>query len=192
MYPYVADVLVILDGSASVTDDNFGKFLEFTKALVDSYNISENGFHLGVIEYSDNGNLVIPLNGFYNNAQLKTEIDKIRPSGGSSRTDKALELAWREGFSEANGARITATKIVVLVTDGKSSGKRALKDAVVPLKRKGAVVHVVTVGEEAKDPSVTDIGTSVHHVGSPENMTSVVPALVSVINKNIIKGKYEV
>ena len=192
MYPYVADVVVVLDGSASVKKKDFKQFKEFVKLLVNSYNVSENGVRLSVIEYSDDANLIIPLNQFYDVGRLKSEIDRIQPSGGSSHTDKALDKAWKEGFSSKNGARPGIPKILILVTDGKSSGKTTLENAVLPLRLNGIVVHIVAIGNDAKHPSVVGVaagGDHVHPVGTPDDVTSVIPGIIRMINKNLDKGK---
>ena len=191
VYQQAADVLVLLDGSSSVKEYDFKQVKEFVKSLVDSYTISENGVRFSVVEYSDKARVVIPLNRFYDGKQLKTEIENIRASGGTSQTDKALETALREGFSLENGARPGAPKTLILVTDGKSAGKTSLRDAVLPLRQSGIVVHVVGIGNEAKDPDVISVasgGGYVHQVDKFDDISGVVPGLVQKINENLEKG----
>lgn len=191
MYQRIADILVLLDGSASVKDHDFKQVKDFVKTLVDSYEISENGIRLSVIEYSDEAKLVIPLNRFYNAVQLKNAVDQIQASGGTSQIGNALETAGREGLSLENGARPGAPKTVILITDGKAAGERSLEDAVLPLRQRGIVVHVVSIGNEAKDPQVTSAATGddyVHPIDKSDDITSVVPGLVQKINENLDKG----
>jgi Mg-chelatase subunit ChlD len=192
VYQQVADVLVLLDGSASVKAHEFKQVKDFVKSLVDSYKIAENGVRFAVVEYSDKAKVVIPLNRFYDANQLKTEIDNIQASGGTSRISKALETALREGFSLENGARPAAPKTLILITDGKSAGDTSLEDAVFPLKQSGVVVHVVAIGNAAKDPDVTSVaagGDYVQSVDKSDDITSIVPGLVKMINENLDRGK---
>ena len=185
-------MLVLLDGSASVKERGFKQVKDFVKSLVDSYKISENGVRFSVLEYSDTARVIIPLNRFYDADQLKTEIENIQASGGTSQTDKALETALREGFSLENGARPGAPKTLILITDGKSSGETSLQDAVLPLRQSGVVVHVVAIGDEAKDSDVKSVaagGDYVQPVDKFDDITVVVPGLVQKINENLDKGK---
>ena len=192
VYQQVSDVLVLLDGSASVKAHEFQQLKNFVNSLVDSFKIGENDVRFSVIEYSDKAKVVIPLNRFYDADQLKTAIGQIQASGGTSNTDKALDTALREGFSLQNGARPGAPKTLILITDGKSAGEKSLQDAVLPLRKSGVVVHVVAIGNEARDPDVTSIAASseyVQVVDKPDGITSVFPGLVRKINENLDKGK---
>lgn len=189
--PNVADIVVLLDGSASVKKQDFEQFKDFVKLLANPSWISEKNVHLSVMEFSDDARVVIPLNRFYDVTELRSAIDRLQASGGSSRTDIALEKAWGEGFAPENGARVDAPKILILVTDGKSSGTTQLKNAVMPLRQNGVAVHVVAIGDGAGEPSLVDVatrGSYVETVGRPDHVTSVLPSIIRKINKNLEKG----
>ena len=184
--------MVVLDGSASVNKHDFKKVKDLTKSLVDSYTIAKDAVRFSVIEYSDNAKLIIPFNRFYDANQLKTAIDGIQASGGTSQTDKALETASREGFSLENGARPGVPKTLILITDGKSAGEKSLQDAVLPLRQRGVVVHVIAIGKEAKNPDVTSVaagGDYIQEVDKYDGINSVIPGLVKKINENLDDGK---
>jgi hypothetical protein len=191
VYQQAADVLVLLDGSASVKENDFKRVKELVKWLVDSYTISENGVRFSVMEYSDEATVVIPLNRFYDEDQLKAAIENIRASGGTSQTAKALETVVREGFSLENGARPGAPKTLILVTDGSSAGETSLQDAVLPLRKSGIVVHVVSIGKKAKDPDTTSVASGHEYVQTVvgfDDISGIVPGLVQKINENLDKG----
>lgn len=184
-----------MDGSASVKEQDFEQFKNFVKSLVGSYTISESGVRFSVVEYSDKARIAIPLSRYSDSNQLKTEINGIQPSGGTSQIKKALETALREGFSSENGARPDAPKTLILITDGKSAGEASLQGAVLALRKSGVVVHVVGIGDKANDPDVISVAAGseyVELVDKTDEITSVLPDLVRKINERLNKGNCRV
>lgn len=59
---FPSDTIVLLDGSNSITEANFHKYmLNFTKQVAKALNISQSGNRLGVVQFSTNQVLEIPL-----------------------------------------------------------------------------------------------------------------------------------
>ncbi|XP_046851026.1 collagen alpha-6(VI) chain-like [Xenia sp. Carnegie-2017] len=189
-YKKFADILVLLDGSASVNDHDFKYFKNFVRLLVKSFTISHNGVQLGVIEFSDQPRLIIPLNKFYDEDQINNAIGSIQPSRGHSRIDAALEFARRVGFSLMNGARPSAHKTLVLLTDGLFPGGKSLDDAVTSLSRANILLYVVTIGNEEQTSDVSSVKTSggyVNRLDEAKKINTVVPGLLNKINENLNK-----
>lgn len=85
-----------------------------TKAI-DQFDISETGTHVAVIEYSTNATVQLKFNEFrgahLNAANVKRKILAIPHSRGFTYINKALNLADKELFSEANGMRKDVLKV---------------------------------------------------------------------------------
>lgn len=147
---------------------------------------------LGVIEFSDQPRLIIPLNKFYDKDQINNAIGSIQPSRGHSRIDAALEFARRVGFSLMNGARPSAHKTLVLLTDGLFPGGKSLDDAVTSLSRANILLYVVTIGNEEQTSDVSSVKTSggyVNRLDEAKKINTVVPGLLNKINENLNRGK---
>jgi uncharacterized protein YegL len=141
------DIAVILDGSQSLSEQDFEKLKDFTKSVVDKYGVSKSGPHIAVVEFSKEPAIAIRLDDHFEAASLKRAIDNIKPSGNLQvRTDEALTVVVNEVFSLKSGGRPSAPKIVILVTDDESTGDRSLEEVNKEAERQGARVLVVTIG----------------------------------------------
>lgn len=129
----------------------FNEAKEFIKNMVDDYKISEPGTHVGIVEYSDEPTIRMRLRDTFNKKAIKTAVDTMTPSEGSSgNLAKALENAVEMMFSVAMGGRPSAKKILVVITASDTLDKEGLKKASKPLKEQGVRIYVVPVGEKSK------------------------------------------
>ena len=113
--PIPLDFAMIVDASGSISRRNFKKLLDFIQDLLDGFDISEEGTHIAVIEYSTKASVQIKFNDF-SGAQLhapniKRKIRRIPHSRGYTYIDKALKLANTSVFSEEGGMRPGVTKV---------------------------------------------------------------------------------
>ncbi|CAD5215314.1 unnamed protein product [Bursaphelenchus okinawaensis] len=126
------DLILLLDASGSVGGDTFQLQLNFASHLANRLNVSAQGSHLAVIQYSETPQLEISLNQYTNPNQLDWAIQRIKYQSGATNTGKALQLALENGFQGARGGNVP--KAVIVVTDGQSQDDVAeaaqrLKDA---------------------------------------------------------------
>ena len=143
----VLDLVFALDGSDSLTTVQFEKLKEFVLKSLHSYDISRENTHVGVIEYSDQVSVKIPLHQFSTAQQLKEAVQNIQPSKGRGvLTDQVLDKAAKEVFSPSSGGRPGASKALVILTDDPSFGSRPVSEAVKPLQAMGVFVTVVAIG----------------------------------------------
>ena len=89
--------------------------IEFIEDMVDGFDISEDGTHISVIEYSTKASVQIRFDDFsgaqLNGANLKRKVRKIPHSRGFTNIDKALQLANTDVFSAKAGMRPNVTKV---------------------------------------------------------------------------------
>ena len=192
---HILDLVFALDGSDSLTTDEFGKLKEFVMKSLSSYNISRENTHVGVIEYSDEVSIKLPLHQYFTIKELREAIKNIVPSRGRNAvTDEAFKIAIEDVFSITSGGRPGAAKILVLITDDPSTmtADDAASEIVEPLKKTGIQVHVVAIGNRIPPEVLKNITFSdehVHVVPTPEELPGKTDDVVDVIDEAVQNRK---
>ena len=183
-----------LDGSESLAKKGFDKIKDLVKMMVDNYTISEPETHVGVIEFSDKANVIFPLNKLFESSSIKDQVQLINPSGGKETvTDEVLQKSADEVFDVKSGGRPGASKVLIIITDGKSTGEEPPKRAVKPVKEKGVRVYVVNIGEDTDKDELKDIvptEKNIYPVKNTDEVPTVAPKLVEDIDKDIKKRMF--
>ena len=181
----VLDLVFAIDGSDSLLPEQFEHLKQLAKNMIDLYSISEKATHVGVLEYSDKAVVEIKLNDFYKSWELKQAIDRIKSSNKKGVvTDEVLRKAADKIFNSENGARPGAAKVLVILTDDKSTGEEPLGQAVVPLNDKGVRIYVVSIGPNTDQDEIKTIVAGDKNIISTKT-TYEVPPLAPVLKKQI-------
>ena len=142
------DLAFVLDDSNSVNDEEFHDVIKFVTYMIDAYpGISASGTRVGVVMFSTNAEISIAFDRYYQREQLVAAVKSLTRIRGKTFINEGLEKA-NELFTPARGSRNDASKVMVLMTDGKSK-----VDVVPPaqrLREKG--VRVIVVGVGSVDP----------------------------------------
>ena len=190
------DLIFALDGSQSVGEGGFKNIKSLVLTMLDNYNISESGTHVGVIEFSNQANVVFPLNQLFDSTLIKDQVQRIVSSGGKETvTDEVLRKLANEVFDAKSGGRPGASKVLIIITDGKSTGEEPPKRAVKPVKEKGVRVYVVNIGEDTDKDELEDIvptEKNIYPAKTTTQLPSIAPKLVEDIDKDIKKRKSRV
>ena len=161
--------------------------------MIDFYKISETETHVGVVEFSNKAKVILPLNQIFDAGSIKDEVQRMSPSGGKGTvTDEALRKSADNVFDVKSGGRPGASKVLIIVTDGKSTGKEPPKRAVKPLKEMGVRVYVVNIGDETNKDELNDMvptKESIFFVKDAGKAPSVLPKLVEDVRKDVKKRK---
>ena len=174
-----------LDGSQSISDKGFINIKELVGTLVNNYNISQTETHVGIIEFSNKANVVLPLNKLFEASAIKDKIQSIVPSGGKETvTDEALRKSADEVFDVKSGGRPGASKVLIVVTDDKSTGKEPPKRAVKPLREKGVRIYIVNIGENTDEDELKDIVPTEKNIYSAKSHTEI-PRIAPKLADNI-------
>ncbi|NXO60870.1 ITA2 protein, partial [Aramus guarauna] len=125
----VIDVVVVCDESNSIYP--WDAVRAFLKKFVQGLDIGPNKTQVGLIQYANNPRVVFNLNTY----QTKDEVVKamegtIQKGGDLTNTFKAIDNARQFAFSPEAGGRLTATKVMVVVTDGESHDGSSLKTVI--------------------------------------------------------------
>ena len=185
------DLVFALDGSQSIGEKGFKSIKDLVEAMVYNYNISESETHVGVIEFSSQANVIIPLNQLFEKTLIIDQVQRITPSGGKETfTDEALRKSADELFDVKSGGRPGASKVLIIITDGKSTGEEPPKRAVKPLKEKGVRVYVVNIGDDTDKDELKDIvptGKNIYPAKTTTKVPSIAPKLIDDIDEDIKK-----
>ena len=124
------DLGVIADISTSIGKPNLPKLKEALATVVDKFEISPEGTHMGFITFARNANLLFNFaDGKYHDKEAaKQKISEIQGLHHATRTDKALILANDELFTEAGGDRPDKPNVLLVFTDGKPTPKHGYQD----------------------------------------------------------------
>uniref|UniRef100_A0A8C4N316 VWFA domain-containing protein n=1 Tax=Eptatretus burgeri TaxID=7764 RepID=A0A8C4N316_EPTBU len=119
-----ADLVFLLDGSTSVTEDNFMKVLNAVQMIVDSLNIGADKVRVALVQYSGSffggkNTLHFNLDQYNNAADLHKAISSVSYMKGFTYTGKALDYTLKNVF-EAK-ARPSVAKVLILITDGNAN-----------------------------------------------------------------------
>ncbi len=79
------NVVIALDGSRNVKPEDFTKMKNSVKNIINSLVVSPQDSRVGVLEYSDQVNVIFHLNQYRNNRGVLDAIDDIQPSFGNGR-----------------------------------------------------------------------------------------------------------
>ncbi|KAM9360202.1 integrin alpha-2 [Symphorus nematophorus] len=123
------EIVIVLDGSNSIYP--WGPMTAFLQKLIPALDIGPQGTQVSVIQYAVDPKVEFRLNQYKTKEEVITAASRITQMyGHSTNTFRAIEYASKWGFSQNNGARPDAAKVMVVVTDGESHDE-AIRDRVI-------------------------------------------------------------
>ena len=116
----VFDLVVVMDSSGSINEEELAKAKNFLKIVVDLLDISSTGIHLGFVNYASSAVLEFCLMDKFSKTDIKDCIDDAMQIGNGTRTDKALTLATNCSLTEG---RMNIPQVIMTLTDGASDSR---------------------------------------------------------------------
>ncbi|GCC31756.1 hypothetical protein chiPu_0010217 [Chiloscyllium punctatum] len=170
------DLVFILDGSFSVGPENFEIVKNWIVNISSSFEIGTTFTQVGVIQYSDDPLLEIPLDKYRSNEDLMKAMEAILYRGGNTRTGKAITFGVNYVFATSTRAANAVTKVAVVLTDGKSQDD--VKDSAEEARKKKIILFAIGVGQEIEDAELQAIAnkpssTYVFHVEDYSGITKI-------------------
>ncbi|XP_062388354.1 cartilage matrix protein-like [Sardina pilchardus] len=114
-----ADIVFLLDGSSSVKADKFVLIKEFVKSVTKTLLPFDTLFAFA--QYSDQMTKHVNFNEF-NRTDFENQVDSIVQRQGGTHTGYAVEKVVKYMFHSFAGARPAAKRILMIITDGQTSG----------------------------------------------------------------------
>ncbi|KAM3870859.1 collagen alpha-1(XII) chain-like [Diretmus argenteus] len=143
-----ADVVLLVDGSYSIGLQNFAKVRGFLEILVNSFDIGHNKVQLSLVQYSRDPHTEFALNTHHDISAVVKAVRSFPYRGGSTNTGKAMGYVKDKIFIPARGARQNVPRVMVLITDGKSSD--SFKDAATNLRNVDVEIFAVGVKDAVR------------------------------------------
>ncbi|KAM5135915.1 collagen alpha-1(XX) chain [Mantella aurantiaca] len=143
------DIIVLVDSSWSVGRANFRLVKNFLWGIFSPLHISRDKIRVGLSQYSGEPQTEWDLNSYSTKADVLEAIRRVKYKGGNTFTGMALTHVLEENLRAASGARAQASKVLVLLTDGKSQD-----DAItVAQTLKEAGIYMFAIGVKNADES---------------------------------------
>ncbi|XP_034531147.1 collagen alpha-1(XII) chain [Notolabrus celidotus] len=143
-----ADVVLLVDGSYSIGLQNFAKVRAFLEVLVNSFDVGPNKVQLSLVQYSRDPHTEFALNTHHDINAVVKAVRTFPYRGGSTNTGRAMKYVREKIFIPARGARPEVPRVMVLITDGKSSD--SFKDAATNLRNTDVEIFAVGVKDAVR------------------------------------------
>lgn len=140
-----ADLVFLVDGSASIGLKNFQQIREFLMSVVKNFEIAPNKVRVGMVQFSDTPKTEFFLNTYEEKQEILDYIKNLPYKTGGTYTGDALKFLLKNHFVEAAGSRANqmVPQIAFVITDGSS------QDEVEPhaqeLRQKGVKVYAIGI-----------------------------------------------
>uniref|UniRef100_A0A3B4UBU8 Collagen alpha-1(XII) chain n=1 Tax=Seriola dumerili TaxID=41447 RepID=A0A3B4UBU8_SERDU len=143
-----ADVVLLVDGSYSIGLQNFAKVRAFLEVLVNSFDIGPSKVQISLVQYSRDPHTEFALNTHHDINAVVKAVRTFPYRGGSTNTGKAMTYVREKIFINSRGARQNVPRVMVLITDGKSSD--SFKDAATNLRNIDVEIFAVGVKDAVR------------------------------------------
>uniref|UniRef100_A0AAY4DM63 Collagen alpha-1(XXI) chain n=1 Tax=Denticeps clupeoides TaxID=299321 RepID=A0AAY4DM63_9TELE len=144
-----SDLVFVLDGSWSVGEINFEIVKMWLVNITSSFEIGQKFTQVGVVQYSDDPVLPIPLGIHHSSKELIEAMESIQYMGGNTRTGQAITFANNKLFALSERGPKGIAKIAVVLTDGKSQDE--VLAAAEAARKKGIILFAIGVGSETEE-----------------------------------------
>ncbi|EMP42389.1 Integrin alpha-1 [Chelonia mydas] len=123
------DVVVVCDESNSIYP--WTAVSAFLTKFVQGLDIGPTKTQVGLVQYGNDPRVVFNLNTYKTKDDVVKAMSQTFQKGGDlTNTFKAIDYARRHAFSTESGGRPTATKVMVVVTDGESHDGSSLQEVI--------------------------------------------------------------
>lgn len=158
-----ADIVFVLDSSDSEGPENFQKELDFVYRFAVQFRIGPQNVQFSLVAFSSDVKNQFHFNTYHSRHDVLFAIRNTSYIGTGTNTSKALNFVRTESLDASNGVRRNATKIVVVITDGRSDSPDLTKAEAHALHRV-AEVFSIGVGPKVDTTELRDIASNSRHV----------------------------
>ncbi|XP_037546808.1 integrin alpha-M-like [Nematolebias whitei] len=138
-----ADIAFLLDGSGSVSAQDFIIMKDFVKKLIRGFRGKDAKF--SITQFSLTTEIHFDFNTFPTET-WEEEIDKIKQHSNKTNTATAIKTVMNAVFSGYTGSRSNVKKILIVITDGISTDSDKLPEAIELAKNKSITRFSIGVG----------------------------------------------
>ncbi|XP_030781266.1 integrin alpha-X-like, partial [Rhinopithecus roxellana] len=114
------DIVFLIDGSGSISPGNFATMMNFVRAVISQFQRPSTQFSL--MQFSSEFYVHFTFEEFRLTSNPLGLLASVHQLRGLTRTATAIQKVVRQLFQASHGARGDATKILIVITDGKKEG----------------------------------------------------------------------
>ncbi|XP_039740337.1 integrin alpha-X isoform X1 [Pteropus medius] len=160
------DIVFLIDGSGSISSNDFAKMLNFVKAVMSQFQRPNTQFSL--MQFSNQFRVHFTFKDFTYNSDPLGLLDSVYQLRGATHTATAIRKVIKQLFSAPSGARNDASKILIVITDGNKQGDYLdYKDVIPMAEAAGIIRYAVGVGSAFRETNswkeLNDIASSPSH-----------------------------
>ena len=152
----------MLDSSGSIGSENFVTMKNFVANVIANFEIRANSTRVGLILFSSNASIEIPLGSINNAQQLTTAINSVVYIGSVTSTDLALDLVPIAFINARVNEGIP--RVVILLTDGQSSYPTLTAQAAPRVHNDSIEVYSVGIGSGINETELQIIASDPSYV----------------------------
>ncbi|XP_065511391.1 integrin alpha-X-like isoform X2 [Caloenas nicobarica] len=145
-----SDIAVLVDGSGSISPQDFATMKSFVLEVMRRFKGTDTQFALSQFSH-----LIVDhfnFSTFRSAADPAALLAPVRQLGRTTRTASAIRHVLTHTFVPGKGARADATKVLVVITDGKKFDDELEFEEVIPLaERMGVTRYAIGVGRAFRD-----------------------------------------
>uniref|UniRef100_A0A9J7Y0U0 VWFA domain-containing protein n=1 Tax=Cyprinus carpio carpio TaxID=630221 RepID=A0A9J7Y0U0_CYPCA len=147
--PPEIDIAFLIDGSASVEDVDFVKMKTFVITIIQSFSNCSSQF--AIAQFSTGFEIHSKFEAVNDIDSWRTRIGEIKQQKGWTYSANAINKTVDELFVTEGGARQSAIKILIVITDGSSTDEPHLRGAVEKAEKKNIIRFAIGIGEAFDD-----------------------------------------
>ncbi|CAD5124625.1 DgyrCDS12894 [Dimorphilus gyrociliatus] len=147
-----ADILFVVDSSASVSLTNWGLQVQFIIDLVKDFTIGDDKTKFGMVTFSSAAEISFPVSGAsspQSQQDFETKIKAVTHMRKGTNTDVGLDLVNTAGITW-RPADPSIRRMVIVITDGQSKYPDKTKISADALRQAGIEVHAVGIKNYVK------------------------------------------
>uniref|UniRef100_A0A8C7CPZ8 VWFA domain-containing protein n=1 Tax=Oncorhynchus kisutch TaxID=8019 RepID=A0A8C7CPZ8_ONCKI len=142
----IADIIFLVDGSTSISSDNFDIMKNFMKSVVNETSVGEKQTRYGLIVFSDNPESKFTLNEYKSKRDVNSAITKLREPSGDTYTGKALKYSLGYFGAQYGGRKaLNVPQWLMVITDGEATDPYSLAGPAKELRDNGIIVYSIGV-----------------------------------------------
>uniref|UniRef100_A0A452H0F3 VWFA domain-containing protein n=1 Tax=Gopherus agassizii TaxID=38772 RepID=A0A452H0F3_9SAUR len=138
------DIALLIDGSSSIIPENFRKMKTFLSEIMKRFRSTDTQFAL--MQYSHRFTEHFDFSQYRESHDPDDLVRPVVQLMGWTHTASAIQKVVQELFTSGRGTRDEATKVLIVITDGKKTGDLlSYSDAVPEAQRAGIVRYAIGV-----------------------------------------------
>ncbi|XP_025775950.1 integrin alpha-D isoform X2 [Puma concolor] len=166
------DIVFLIDGSGSIDQRDFKQMKDFVIAVMGQFEGTNTLFSL--MQYSNDLEIHFTFTKFQSSSSPQSLVDPILQLNGLTFTATGILKVVKELFHSRNGARESAKKILIVITDGQKYKDPLEYSDVMPLAEKAGIIrYAIGVGDAFQEPTAREELNTIGSVPSQDHVFKV-------------------